>query len=523
VRRSLDSFQPQIFGDWCERKYDCLMPIYTTSYTIPLSQHTNKHQMSPLFDYGIDLKRAIKFSGVMPNEDNVWRSIYKMDYEPEIRISDMDCWRRGIQKTEETLEFCLKRDVEVYPEFVLKTSATFPFQTLGYRTKGDVLNDADFYNWVWDPFNKITWTRVSPKYEYLSLEEILNEGKIRTFLVAPMHLLYWQKAFGIGDEYLKKFQPGWIRYGITFQYGGFHRMIMAHACGGTMEDLMDRIFVEKDISGWDRRLPLLDEVWRIRRKFLNVPAFLEPYYEWMVKNTVESYLLLPNGDVVKKKWGNNSGSGTTTGDNCIAHQEIEDYFQEKMRKYYHLEPELYHADIMGDDSLDSLPDGVIDRDVLKKMVIDHYGEFDLLIKPSAFAIRKGPIGCHFLGAECVLVDNTYFVPAYDSERIYAAFVTMINEHNMDEEVSKCYALMHLAWNDKELFDQLRAVILRVMADESVSGPFIESIRVTGVPTRDNIVYGFWIGTEGFFDNFLAPDHNLYGTWDRALNFVATNE
>jgi len=96
-----------------------------------------------------------------------------------------------------------------------------------------------------------------------------------------------------------------------------------------------------------------------------------------------------------------------------------------------------------------------------------------------------------------------FVPSYDSDRIYSAFVTQIQKHGEDEEVSKDYALLHLAWHDQELFEDIRTFLLDIISKKEIDGPFIQNLRRTGLPTRDQVIHQFWLGAEGLY-SFLDP-------------------
>jgi hypothetical protein len=272
---------------------------------------------------------------------------------------------------------------------------------------------------------------------------------------------------------------------------------------------MKRLFFEIDVSGWDRLIPLLRQAWEMRRKFLKYPQSLNQFFDWVIEQTVRAFIVLPNGDIVRRKCGNNSGSGTTTSDNCIMHQMITNYLREKLKHYFGVDQEDVHSDVYGDDLLSSMK---VDEEIeqlmlrtLKDVLRNMYKEFNLTVKESACHVQKGPIGMHFLGATCRSIGDR-FIPAYDSERIYSAYVTEIDKHGPDDEVSKAYALMHLAWEDEELFSNIREFIQTIMADKEIHGPFIDGLRTTGVPRRQRVIHGFWLGVEGSYD---FPDPPLH--------------
>jgi len=482
----------------CRKEYKFFTPFCSTSYEIPLGSTFMHQPLSDFWkDYGdLSFVRSLDFGGVLANDDNVWKSVYKMDAKHGLTSGfDPKIFDDAIEMSWSKLGWCLTTPINYAPSFVLNRSATFHFTAAGYKTKGDVLMDPDFYELVWHPFDMLCWWRVSPKHEYLAIEDIINENKIRTFIIPPMHLLFWQKVFGCADENIKKYQPGDIRYGITFQYGGYHRMIMAHG-----DDPESLIWYTLDASGWDRLIPILNACWDLRRRGLTIPPSIQKFYDWMISNTISSYLLLPNGDVIWKDWGNNSGSGTTTGDNCIMHQIISDYTKIYAQKRNFANIDDHNADLYGDDNQATFPciwegkDLDLILESFKQILVDVYGHFGLTIKKHTCVVQKGPIGVQFLGATCTK-HGDFYLPAFNSSRIYAAMTTCIDKHSIDDEVSKCYALMHLAWNDIELFDILYNMLFSAMRDTSVQGSFLNSVRKRGLPSREEVINRFWIGTE----------------------------
>jgi len=150
------------------------------------------------------------------------------------------------------------------------------------------------------------------------------------------------------------------------------------------------------------------------------------------------------------------------------------------------------ADVYGDDSLTSLLSALEDEE-LKDIWILVYSLFGMTIKPSQFKVHTGPIGVGFLGTKCAMVGN-YFVPYYNSERIYASLVSDITAKSDDETIGKWYALLHLSWHDNELFDAISIAILNAI--KSVDGPYSQHLRENGVPSKDRVVNSYWLGTEG---------------------------
>lgn len=503
-------FATDLYRGPCKNKYEHLVPIYNTCIQLELpdgdAPRSHTFKSSAWSKYGGGLLRDMSYKGVLPTKANVWKSIFKMDVDVVKDIEFPELWEQSEEHLYRLLEPLVDPSIIEDPEFVPSSSSGFPFNQLGFKTKSELLSQPWFAEYIFNPFDKINWWRFVPKHEYLGDSDIF-ENKIRTFLPSPCHLLYWQKVFfGNQDEALKKHHPGGIQYGISFQYGGFDELIRSHYIAHGLDPIKDidkLVFVEADISGWDRHYAMMDEVYRIRSSLVKVPAYYQKYFDWTVENTKFSELLLPNGDVVRKVGAsNNSGSGCTTGDNCLGHKLIDRYFDlclfKKLGKTITTHVSIYGDDILKSFPLEALP--ILETGFMR----DVYKQFNLIIKESAYKVQIGCLGSCFLGASVALVDG-HFVPAYKSDRIYAAMTTNIDKpfRSMDLEASKYYSLLMLSWNDRELFDALRSLLCKMVQSET--GPFLDSLKNSGIPFWDDVVFGFWlnyesvdkVGLEGF--------------------------
>jgi hypothetical protein len=321
--------------------------------------------------------------------------------------------------------------------------------------------------------------------------EEIEEDKLRTFINPALNLLWHQKSyFGKQDAILKNAKTGNIRYGVVFQYGGMDAMISAHNSGGFMPE--DRTFFFSDVSGWDRRCALLRDVYDIRTR--NFPR--SKRLDWIIDNTVSSYLLLPNGDVVhKREQGNNSGSGTTTGDNCIMHQMVVEYFRILLSRNG-FDPNLLCCDLYGDDILGSYPTCMV-NDLYRRLYAQAYDDLGFDLKLSATGESRGPVGSSFLGAKVVKVGKRY-LPSYPSKRLVSSLHQSVRGGvSVDEEFSKGFALMLLSWYDEIVFNTIRTKLVNLLAT-NIDGSFISMVRTNGVPTRSSTIYSFWLGAEEGF-------------------------
>lgn len=540
----------------CVGVYENLIPLFNTSYRIRCSTENfaDHYFPSPTWEtYGKTIERPILFTGVLPTNKTLMGSLMKLDVKPVQNLTHPEVFQGVIENLKYVFEPYFATDPDVMPIFTMDTSASFPFpQISSCKTKADILSQPWFYKeYVDAPFDKITWWRGVPKHEFLSIFDIRVNGKIRTFLPSPIHLLFWQKTFfGPQDENLKRCKPKGIRYGIDFHHGGFDLMIKEHYNKrgfDPIRDLLELVFMECDISGWDRRLSVMKEIYEIRKAFLKCPISYQKELQWTIKNTLESKILMPNGDVVQKVGASNcSGSGTTTTDNCIGHVIINEYSDAIMEinpdlqypdssKLYNELSDIFFtwSDIYGDDILKSYSKELWDFLADGSFITQLYLQFNLIVKQSAFKVQKGPIGMTFLGAKVVLFDN-HFLPAYDSNRIYTALVHNIEDPGKapDIEATKAYSLMLLAWNDVDLFNAIRQYLLNLLKASSVHGDFLTSLAKRGLPSRMEVIYTFWLGNESasptlnhsldggrFLKEVVEENHNMI----QLLNSFKQNE
>lgn len=501
--------------------YDHLIPLFHTAFRIPFGVVSAAHDESPFWKKNGSLDRNIMFDGVKPTEQSVNQQIKKMDMAPEVKISRPDLFERALESTWQQLETVLTQKPNMAPEMNYSSSATFPYTSLGFKDKKDVFSSG----WFWEhmAFGKhVPIWRVSPKHEFLSVEEIFKDFKIRTFTVAPCEILYWQKVFtDDADNALALFKPSGIQYGKSFQHGGFHNMILDHG-----ENVMERTFIDADVSGWDRSIWLMDHCWKLRERglaeSLSQSPMLRERFEWCKLHTVKATMLLPNGDLVQRLRGNASGSGSTTGDNCIMHLIIQNYMDLIASQEMGISRDIWSKNIYGDDILKS---GLINSQTLLSLFRRVYAEMGLTLKESATHTFVGPIGSTFLGARCVLYRG-FFMPSFNKDRIYTAACCIIKKNTMDEEASKVYALMHLAWDDDVLFNALRSALLNYIKNSNgEAGEFLKYLSTNGIPSRTSVLQS-WTGLESMeeeaFENLFSKTRSLWKQNNNSLHVTKQN-
>jgi hypothetical protein len=269
------------------------------------------HEFKSLYpDSAEKIMREASYYPVFESYGPVWKSLDRMDY-PNLLDRD-DVFHK------KALDFSNIMFGPVFtgtrPSFqfdiTLDTSSGVPYKKMGMKTKDQALGSDVFHEMFENSYIPI-WS-IAGKNEFKPVEDI-EEDKIRTFIIPPIDFLVKQKVlYTQQNQRLNDFKDRtWVKYGFVPQYGGF-------------DDLFKRLesydlLWSSDISGYDRKLQVMDEVYKIRNKFLMCPPQLEHVRDFVTEQTVRGTLLFPDGYLYRRVCGNNSGSYNTTPDNCIAH------------------------------------------------------------------------------------------------------------------------------------------------------------------------------------------------------------
>jgi len=167
-----------------------------------------------------------------------------------------------------------------------------------------------------------------------------------------------------------------------------------------------------DVSGWDRRFPLMKEVYELRKRWYEVSGPMSDIelqlHNYISRNMEHPYVSLNNGDIYQRHCGNISGSGKTSSDNTIGHMIIEMYAL--ITLYYNKHGLIPDYDLIlketrvslyGDDDLSSYNYLLFANNVDEfiNTYRDIYKTFGLEIKDKAFRYNFGTVnGLEFLGA-----------------------------------------------------------------------------------------------------------------------------
>jgi len=307
----------------------------------------------------------------------------------------------------------------------LEKGPSIPWKFLGFKSRAEVL-ESSLWNENYEDINflKNLW----PLYESCGKEELaaiadLHDKKVRTFQTTSMHLLYWQlRLFGEGTQNLKKYK--WSKYGFNPFYGGTDKWYREINVLDENGKILYRIRMCWDISGYDRKIFLhwvADRrlrFWKVR----NPSNKFEAHAEWVAGALKYSVLIFLNGDIVIRKRGNNSGSGTTTANNIEAGFElvadllIYTYYK-KMGEYppYDLVEKQLVA-LFGDDNAMFLMDCfdlMLDESLVKKRLYEHHG---LVCKWIVGGVERLFGDLPFLGFTFSPYKD-FFIPKWNLERL----------------------------------------------------------------------------------------------------------
>jgi len=325
---------------------------------------------------------------------------------------------------------------DILADMELKKSAGTIEAWRGLRTKQDcLLAGVDKEYDLPEFLEEIPIWKVAGKVELRTRLDYIGRQKQRTFIIQPFGQ-YWvhKRVYGHQQERMKNIW--WSAYGFNPYEGGTNRL--ARALNRLRRKAMG------DVKGWDRLLPHMDAIYDIKNYWIDPSEEME----YATYHAINSRLHLPNGDVIEKTWGNNSGSGSTTIDNivgmaiCIAHTYLE------LGAPPEFIDECVYAALFGDDFV--VADNLVATDEQVEAAYRKiFGLYGLELDP--FVISYDLRDISFLGFTFEMTDRGY-IPRYDLGRIAAPM--LLNEERMtpEAEFAKMVSLMLMsAGNGKEVF------------------------------------------------------------------------
>jgi len=379
----------------------------------PLNEVPNQVVSDPYFDAFLfsnpeftKLKEWAQHRPCLGMKSTFLKSLLKCD-KPKIRPSRSDnFYNLAMEYTYRMYQFLEDSSVTPNVKYNQSTTPGLPYTKLGFSSKHALVTSEIFEQELQRQHTPV-W-QVLMKAEYLPEEEILD-NKGRTYFCSETPFVFHQKyLFDHQDELLKShahdYKTCWSRYGFIRQYGGIHDLVSS-----MNEEGFDFSFT-RDVSGWDRVLPIMDDVYELRGRWLGITDKSEEFqkfFNWVTKNTIHTYIVGPDGHIYERDIGNLSGSGKTTSDNTIAHTIIDFYFFIKL--YYHtynnvptyeqivskVRENLYGDDQFGRIKLSDWFAGTVDE--FFNFMREVFLEFGLVIKDSACGYSNDSLGLEFLG------------------------------------------------------------------------------------------------------------------------------
>lgn len=393
-----------------------------------------------------------QYALVVPNMSNVYKALDSFDlYNPGDFIKDLD-FQFGFMflgsQYEDVFADCVASNEEVASYVDWTKSPGFPGNYMGFQTKRN-LSQSDSYNlseYVVDPTTTLPIYAICGKKEMRLLQECID-GKVRVYMIPPLHLLLLQLKYGKRiSERLKAYK--WSAYGFNPYSGGVDGL--AHKL------LSKPIRLFYDVSGWDKYLPLLPAVFAVIKAvvFKSMSQLQQKEFLWVIKHTLEFVLKFPDGHCYRKPYGNASGSGTTTRDNILAHIII---VASLLHKCYRLK--MGHAPsrqlvadqivfLFGDDSIISCDDEfsfILDENLVQ----EHFALFGMKLKFLHGGINYPLEKMQFLGFHFIKKDNMWY-PLFNTARLASTLVYQgVSDATREAYVCKSFILMMMAFPSPE--------------------------------------------------------------------------
>lgn len=510
-----------------------------------MAKHMYSRNLSPLFckykhKNSINLLKTLagdKFATVKATQENVDKTILSWDkYGPNDATFQKDL-KTELEIAKEFFKFeygSLFEDLvadtdEIINSFDMNKSPGFPGTQQGIRSKKEYFDkDISKQMEALRHILPVIYNGV-PKVEVKDMVDIL-ERKIRLFCVSPAHYLYFQKKFTLRlSERFKLYK--WSAYGINLYSSGADKL-----CRSLLPFWARFCY---DISGWDKFIPLMSVIYDIQRDLMKANDIYFDYaqdFEWVVDNLVSMLIRLPNGEVLNKKLGNPSGSGSTTLDNIRMHIILfttilcAAYF-EKSGSYPTLTSLAEQlACIYGDDIIGGVMEEYslfVNREWLsKKLKMFNLELKFLFINTSHFGDERDFLDdqtqkpLSFLGAT-FKIKKGIFIPCYDINRLAHSCCYDLKKLELPGYLSKIMTLTMMSYGSDHFDDFLHFFKTYCRLPEVVSSldPTIKSIREIAYVLDEESVHSFYSGFESlspisdFFQHDLLSffDHEEEGT------------
>jgi len=435
-----------------------------------------------------------KFHVVNTCETNYYKTVTSWDQKPDYSYEEEISYLFAKQFFEHyygpIMKECIASSEEIASYIDWTKSPGWPHTYFGFRTKEQLvhaLTDTLFF----DRVGTLPMWNVAGKVEFKDIADI-KENKIRLFQIPSFELLYSQLKYGKRIS-LALMNYQWSAYGFNPYAGGFERLA---------QRLLSKPYRGcYDVSGWDKFLPLLKDIYAILQKKGNIPDDELEEFLWMVTNTCEFLLKLTNGNVILKDYGNASGSGCTTRDNIFGHIIIfaAGLYEACLLKTGSAPPmSLVHDQLVhlyGDDNVYSL-DEEFSLMCDEAFLSAHLAKYGLKLKFFFGGLNADLHTLSFLGANFRLKDDRWY-PCYDVQRLATTMVYEQKSLSLAQHLGKAFTLMVMSYPTDHFEVFYTAYANLVNSDivlHNLDDPKIRSYASVGVPEICSIV-GFYNGSE----------------------------
>lgn len=482
------------------------LPTHKRDYE-PLTQYINGNELDRIKDLAGDVYHMSQ-----PTFENIIFSIKTFDARPDFNYDDQ-FFRLALKfldvEYSSLFDDCIMTDEEIYFIIDKSKSCGYPGNNFGFRNKQHLLDDPDYqqYKSSGEYLKHISLWSVHAKVEFKALVDLIN-NKIRLFTIPNLDLVYEQLRFGRKvSERLKEYK--WSAYGFNPYKGGV--TILARKL------LSKPVRLFYDVSGWDKFLAIMKEIYQFVSKNTQVPKNLEANFKWMVENTVHFFFKTPFGHVFLKKYGNPSGSGNTTRDNIFAHIVI--FAAALIECYYIKFGEFPTFDLLaqqfvflfGDDNIASL-DAEFDHILSEGYMASHFGKFGMKLKyfhgGYDFPLQK----MEFLGFTFIQLERDLWFPKYDVARLATAILFKgPNTNTREAFLTKVFTLMVMSFPSKEAYITFRKAFNQIclnMENKETNFSATERTILRFRNITENQIQHLFNGFEAMYSNHLGWDYFL---------------
>ena len=434
------------------------------------------------------------FYVVNTTNDNYYKTVKSWDDKPDYSYKNTEEHEFGLaffeQFYKQLMGDCIADTEEICSYIDWTKSPGWPHTHFGFRSKAElvqVLSETLFAERV----QTLPLWNVSGKVEFKNLADI-EENKIRLFQIPAFELLYSQLKFGKRIS-LRMLQYHWSAYGFNPYQGGFDRLankLLSKPWRGCY-----------DVSGWDKYLPLLEEIYEILRKNGNIPDDQLEEFLWMCENTCNFVLKTLDGNVFVKRYGNASGSGCTTRDNIFGHIII---FAAGLYAAYHkkfgcapsfemVRDQLVY--LFGDDNVFALDDEfslLCDQEFLGQ----HLAKYGLKLKFFFGGLNADIETLSFLGAHFKWFNDRYY-PKYDIIRLATTMLYEQDKLSLSQHIGKAFTLMVMSRPHDEFplfYEAYKQLVTSKEVQNNVDDPTIKSYAFVGAP-EIHAIDAFFCGSE----------------------------